>query len=569
MIGTLYEEKSNLKDAIKCYNKAIDLSQDYLEPLIRLGKIFTENEALAEFSKYVDKAIVCHKKEIKRIEEYEVQKLKQLKEKINKAIRLREGKHYEAAVNWLNNAFFFAKNLRDEDKINKEQARILNHKEEIYCEKIQIEIDRAIALKESKKFEESVQLLNQILLYVSEIEVKNKTEEKERIAHYINNFIDETYQELIDYQMSEANKIRNQLTFDEALDNLNNILNMLENIKNTSIQNQKRAEIKNEINTIKAAKIKNAILDLGSKFGRLQVIEIAEECGESIDLIVSTVKEMIEGEEIYAKYFESSQAVAFDQQQIRENLNSLKDSIRAVVIPEETKRCIVCKGKIQHLLYECPQCKAYYHLKCAKALKSQRKKCFQCNEKFPSLPELPVEEVQEDPVVISVRKIKYQISTLLNPEDITHKDLSSQFAQLKQNLQEELIHKVSDKFHNSFESKIEDLFDKLLNLSKENLDTIEDIRKEQEGVFANINKKLEELQDARWFNSRTKKERHFCPECGNEIMEESQAICEECGLDLRQALKMENLSNIQEVNQDKRLNEKSSKDSGEKNEFLW
>ena len=77
---------------------------------------------------------------------------------------------------------------------------------------------------------------------------------------------------------------------------------------------EKLEKKEHEIQREKILKIKNTVIDLGTKFGRLQVVEIAEECGEDDDLIISTLKEMIENCEIYAKYFESSKSVAFDQQ---------------------------------------------------------------------------------------------------------------------------------------------------------------------------------------------------------------------------------------------------------------
>ena len=69
--------------------------------------------------------------------------------------------------------------------------------------------------------------------------------------------------------------------------------------------------------------IKKTILQLCTKYARLQIIEIAEECGVDNQLIISTVKEMIKNQEIYAKYFESSKSVAFDQQANIEEIDNL------------------------------------------------------------------------------------------------------------------------------------------------------------------------------------------------------------------------------------------------------
>ena len=51
------------------------------------------------------------------------------------------------------------------------------------------------------------------------------------------------------------------------------------------------------------------------KFARLQIAEISEECAvKDEQLIVDTVREMIDNKEIYAQYFSSTKSVAFDQQ---------------------------------------------------------------------------------------------------------------------------------------------------------------------------------------------------------------------------------------------------------------
>jgi len=52
-------------------------------------------------------------------------------------------------------------------------------------------------------------------------------------------------------------------------------------------------------------------------------IEWEFDCGFNNHLIISTVKEMIRNQEIYAKYFESNKAVAFDQQANIEEIDNL------------------------------------------------------------------------------------------------------------------------------------------------------------------------------------------------------------------------------------------------------
>ncbi len=69
------------------------------------------------------------------------------------------------------------------------------------------------------------------------------------------------------------------------------------------------------IETTKQEKIRSTILDLGTKFTRLQVVEIAEKCGVPDDaLIAAAIEDMIARGQIAAEYFKSTQAVAFNQQ---------------------------------------------------------------------------------------------------------------------------------------------------------------------------------------------------------------------------------------------------------------
>jgi len=54
---------------------------------------------------------------------------------------------------------------------------------------------------------------------------------------------------------------------------------------------------------------------MGTQYARLQIGEISEICGITEEhIIVDIVQEMIEKKQIHAKYFESSRAIAFNQQ---------------------------------------------------------------------------------------------------------------------------------------------------------------------------------------------------------------------------------------------------------------
>lgn len=61
--------------------------------------------------------------------------------------------------------------------------------------------------------------------------------------------------------------------------------------------------------------IKKTVLDLGTKYTRLEVREIIEKSDvNEEELIVKTVTNMIDNKEIYAEYFSSSNSISFNQQ---------------------------------------------------------------------------------------------------------------------------------------------------------------------------------------------------------------------------------------------------------------
>lgn len=74
---------------------------------------------------------------------------------------------------------------------------------------------------------------------------------------------------------------------------------------------------------------------MGTKFTRLQINEISEECGiKDEQLIIDSVQDMIKNEEIYAKYFIITKSVAFNQQA---NINEIDKLMEAYKEWEEKK----------------------------------------------------------------------------------------------------------------------------------------------------------------------------------------------------------------------------------------
>ncbi len=88
---------------------------------------------------------------------------------------------------------------------------------------------------------------------------------------------------------------------------------------------KERLELEREkLKIEKIDRVKKAVLDLGIKFARLQIAEISEVCDiDDVQLIVDTVKDMIDNNEIYAQYFSSTKSVAFDQQANLDEIDNL------------------------------------------------------------------------------------------------------------------------------------------------------------------------------------------------------------------------------------------------------
>lgn len=166
-------------------------------------------------------------------------------------------------------------------------------------------------MRNQNKFDRAIQTFRNALQITDNIYSSSK---RKKEVQNIENLINQAYSDKINEKIKIGNQLRKQMKFDESIKTFNKGLNLTKKMYDSREKNNEISEIKSLINQPKIAKIKNTILNLGTKFGRLHIMEISEECGEDESLIISTVREMIEGSEIYAKYFESSKSVAFDQE---------------------------------------------------------------------------------------------------------------------------------------------------------------------------------------------------------------------------------------------------------------
>ncbi len=524
----------NLTEALDSFKKARALVYSFVK-FEKGAKFINDDEGIPSIKDSELSDIYLEIKDsIEKIERLMEENLyKEVKFNLKKANEIQNDNELKESIMKLKNILKATAKLPNTQEYQKLKTQIKNCNDNIILSNIKKKITEGNMYLEKNQVEIAVKSYRNGLSMLGNIfNIKTRENERKKLENKVN----QAYINLINSLVLNANTLYNDLDFNGSISKLKQAKTIIKKIDDSDLKTTQYELIKKKKLETRILKIKSTILDLGTKFARLQVIELVEECKEKEDLIITTIMEMIESNEIHAKYFKSSQAVAFNQQEIIDDFDKLRVAINPVIIPEALKMCVVCRGKIKNLLVECSECEALYHLKCAKSLKNKEEGCFQCHANFPPLPELPPEEEQGDPVIISVRKIGYQTSLLLNPDNIQHKNPTAQFLQLKKNLQDELRHKVSSQFHESFKSPIENLYDSISHLNSKNLENLEEIKKEQKKIFADINNKLAKLQDAqdeiRWFNPVTNKKRIFCPDCGNDIIEENQAICEKCGLEL-------------------------------------
>jgi len=192
-------------------------------------------------------------------------------------------------------------------------------------------------LNYKNNFDKSIELINislKLLDKITDTEIRNKN------FSLIGELIYETSLSQINYKINQADKLKNQKLFNRAVEILNEALVIIKKYDDAlksicrniriaeEIFDPKRkhsliTKINNVINQIRIAKIKSIIIKLGTQFGRLQVKEITEICGEEERLIISTIENMIENKEIYAQYFSSTKSVAFNLQANIEEIDRL------------------------------------------------------------------------------------------------------------------------------------------------------------------------------------------------------------------------------------------------------
>ncbi|MCK4380827.1 MAG: toll/interleukin-1 receptor domain-containing protein, partial [Candidatus Lokiarchaeota archaeon] len=124
----------------------------------------------------------------------------------------------------------------------------------------------------------------------------------------------------------------------DAIKNLNEIQDLSKTYGLIEILNECEEQLTycNKLYSEIIDKIRKNVLDISTKFARLQIIDISEKTEiPDEDLIISVIQEMIQNNEIFGEYFSSSQAIAFDQQKNLEKQGKLVSVYAKVKLKEE------------------------------------------------------------------------------------------------------------------------------------------------------------------------------------------------------------------------------------------
>jgi len=183
---------------------------------------------------------------------------------------------------------------------------------------------------------------NKIIETIKELEKYKKITKKEKFYTLIKeidsllieakNSLRKEKQENIKTELIKIKILLDERRFNESIKKLEEYKSIAERENFQPLINEMDSlilEAKYLFKEFKIKKIKKTILDFSIRFTRLQINEIAEKCGTKDEqMIIDVVTGMIENKEIYAEYFSSSKAIAFDQQANIDEIDKLMEAYK-------------------------------------------------------------------------------------------------------------------------------------------------------------------------------------------------------------------------------------------------
>jgi len=198
-------------------------------------------------------------------------------------------------------------------------------------ESLEIEIKKDLAkiqsLLDKKKFNESIKKLEEYKKITEKEGFTSLIKEIDSSLLNSKSLIKKEKQENIKKDLAKIQSLLDENKFIESIKKLEECKRTAEREDFSPLIKEIDAlslNAKSHFKEFKIFKIKKTVLDLGTKFTRLKIIEIAEKCDiKNEQLIIDTVLNMIEKNEIYADYFSISKSIAFNQQANIEEIDRL------------------------------------------------------------------------------------------------------------------------------------------------------------------------------------------------------------------------------------------------------
>ena len=317
------QKMSEIDDLIK--KSRFNLAVKNLKGVIE----FAKNNELKDFiSKAEEKIAQCRELESEKLKEEELNKIKrEFQQKMSEIDDLIKKSRFNLAVKNLKGVIEFAKNNELKDFISKAEEKLTQCKElekRRVKESLQMKISEINSLIQEKKIKVALKNLDKVKATAKGYNLSEILNEAEEITNQCKELEAKTKKDK--EQVKIKNKLQKKLSNIEKLIDGNKLSEALENLveieeiaeKNEQIDLLENIEDKIEycrnfqFNTVN--KVKNTILNYGSKLTRLEIMDISEKSGiQDEKLIEQIILEMIDNREIKAEYFSSSKSIAFYQ----------------------------------------------------------------------------------------------------------------------------------------------------------------------------------------------------------------------------------------------------------------
>ena len=327
-LGRFYMNLKDYKKAIECNNRSIEIDPQFKKAYLNLGAIYTFPEL-----KDYEKALEFYNKSIEIDPQYK-------KAYFDMGWIYNELKDYEKAIEFYSKSIEIDPQFKEAYKnLAHVYAQSGNFKKVVEISQRLLEIDPDFAELFTPK---DKSFINDLSLETVEHALKSSENVYRKLRNIQSTIIKLAkknpnnifIQKLSKFDLSNISKINLEI---EEVGNkqIKDVLIILQNVLKTR-------NIASFIPWEIILKIKETTIDLGVKYPRLQIQEIAEKCGSPQDCVIVVIKEMIEMAEIYADYFESTQFVVFDQ---KANLDETENIRRKFEVWEKTT-CKNCGMKI-------------------------------------------------------------------------------------------------------------------------------------------------------------------------------------------------------------------------------